>query len=98
MWQVSYRPEVERDISEAIAWYEEKRMGLGDEFMSEFLVAIKRIRDNPFLFAVAANGLRSCRIKRFSYIIHYVINGNDVLVIALMGGHRDDAAFTQRSS
>ncbi|WP_153559399.1 hypothetical protein [Roseimaritima sediminicola] len=55
MWQLSYRPEVEDDIVEAVVWYDDKRPGLGDEFLVEYLSAIQRIRDNPLLFAVAAD-------------------------------------------
>ncbi len=30
MWHVSYRPEVEDDIVNAVTWYADKRSGLGD--------------------------------------------------------------------
>ena len=97
MWKLSFRPEVEDDVVEAVAWYDDKRTGLGDEFLAEYLAAIRRIRDNPLLFAVAANGLRPCRLQRFSYIVHFVVNGNDLLVVAVMNGGRDDAAFLHRN-
>ena len=96
MWRLSYRPEVENDVLDAVTWYDAKHAGLGDEFLLEYLAAIQRIRDNPLLFAVAANGLRPCRLKRFSYIIHFNVEGDEVLVVALMGGGRDDTAFIQR--
>lgn len=96
MWQLSYRPEVEDDVVAAVNWYNEKRLGLGDEFLSEFLAAIRRVRDNPLQFAVASNGLRPCRLKRFSYILHFDVFGSDILVVALMAGGRDDSAFIHR--
>lgn len=94
MWQLSYRPEVEDDVVDAFTWYDDKRPGLGDEFLLEYLAGI---RDNPLLFSVAANGLRPCRLKRFSYIIHFDVDGNNVLVVALMCGGRDDPAFVRRN-
>jgi len=97
MWQLSYRPEVEDDVVEAVTWYDDKRQGLGDEFLLEFLAAIQRVRDNPLLFSIAANRLRPCRLKRFSYIIHFDVDGTDILVVALMGGGRDDSAFVHRN-
>ena len=96
MRHLSYRPEVEDDVLDAVTWYDAKHAGLSDEFLLEYLAAIQRIRDNPLLFAVAANGLRPCRLKRFSYIVHFDVDGDDVLVVALMGGGRDDTAFIQR--
>ena len=97
MWHLCYRPEVEDDVVDAVTWYEDKRPGLGDELLLEYLAAIQRIRDNPLVFAVAASGLRPCRLKRFSYIVHFDVDGDDVLVVALMGGGRDDSAFAHRN-
>jgi hypothetical protein len=97
MWHLSYRPEIEDDVCEAATWYDDKRAGLGDEFVAEYVSAIRRIQDNPLLFAIAKNGLRPCRLKRFSYIIHFRFDGSDILVVALMGGGRDEASFIHRN-
>jgi len=91
MWHLSYRPEIEDDVVDAASWHEDKLLGLGDEFVAEYVAAIKRIQDNPLLFAVAKNGLRPCRLKRFSYIIHFDVDGSNVLIVALMAGGRDDS-------
>lgn len=96
MWRLSYRPEIEDDVVDAVMWYDEKRPGLGDEFVTEFVAAIRRIQVNPLLFAVAKNGLRPCRIKRFTYIIHFEVDGFDILIVALMSGGRDDSSFIHR--
>ena len=53
MWYLTYRPEVEDDVCDAAAWYDDKRAGLGDEFIAEYVSAIRRIQDNPLLFAIA---------------------------------------------
>ena len=97
MWTLSYRPEVEDDLVAAVDWYDRKQFGLGEDFLAEYLAAIRRVCDNPLLFAIAANGLRPCRLKRYSYIIHFHIVENDILIIAVMGGARDDPAFVYRN-
>ncbi len=97
MWTLSYRPEVEDDLVAAMDWYDRKQIGLGEDFLAEYLVAIRRVRDNPLLFAIAANGLRPCRLKRFSYIIHFRIVENEIFIVAVMGGARDDRAFVYRN-
>ena len=97
MWHLSYRPELENDIVDATLWYEVKREGLGEEFIAEYLAAIRRIHDNPLLFAIAANGLRPCRLKRFSYIIHFDVGASHILIVALMGAERDESAFIHRN-
>ncbi len=97
MWTLSYRPEVEDDLVAAMDWYDRKQIGLGEDFLAEYLVAIRRVRDNPLLFAIAANGLRPCRLKRFSYIIHFHTVENEIFIVAVMGGARDDRAFVYRN-
>jgi len=97
MWHLSYRPEIEDDVCDAAAWYDDKHLGLGDEFVSEYVSAIRRIQDNPFLFAIAKNGLRPCRLKRFSYIVHFRVDGSDILVVAVIGGGRDESSFIHRN-
>jgi hypothetical protein len=97
MWELSYRPEVEDDVVDAVTWYDDKRPGLGDEFLLEYLAGIRRIRDNPLLFSITAHGLRPCRLKRFSYIIHFDVDDNEILIVALMGGGRDASAFAERN-
>lgn len=97
MWELSFRPEVADDLVAAVAWYDDKRHGLGDDFLSEYLAAITRVHENPLRFAVAANGLRPCRLKRFAYIIHFHLDGRQIQVVAVMAGGRDDTAASQRS-
>jgi hypothetical protein len=96
MWTLAVRPEVEDDLVEATLWYEDKRVGLGDEFISEYLAAVHRVLDNPLLFAISSNGLRPCRLKRFSYIIHFTVEINQILIVAVIGAERDESAFIYR--
>jgi hypothetical protein len=52
--------------------------------------------ENPWLFSIAVNGLRPCLIKRFSYIIHFVVEDDQIIVIAVMNAARDDSSFMHR--
>jgi hypothetical protein len=42
-------PEAELDIAEACAWYEGRRVGLGDEFLSSVDACLERILYRPGL-------------------------------------------------
>ena len=63
MWRLVVRPQVEDDLVEASLWYDKKQIGLGDQFLAEYVTAIYRILENPSLFSIAGNGLRPCVIK-----------------------------------
>ena len=94
---VWYRVEVESDLRDATLWYESKRDGLGEEFLGEFWSAIDKIIDRPFSYGVAATGLRACRLSRFCYIIHFRATDFEVLIVAVMAGSRDTAAWIHRA-
>jgi plasmid stabilization system protein ParE len=96
MWTIRFRPELEQDIRSARDWYNSMVPGLGDEFEDEFWSALDRISERPLSFAVASNGLRPCRLHRFSYLVHYQVVGDEILVIAVMNAARDDLAFRDR--
>jgi hypothetical protein len=96
MWRLVVRPQVEDDLVEASLWYDKKQIGLGDEFLAEYVAAFYRILENPWLFSIASNGLRPCLIKRFSYIIHFAVEDDQIIVIAVMNAARDDASFVHR--
>ena len=96
MWRLVVRPQVEEDLVEASLWYDTKQIGLGDQFLAEYVAAIYRILENPGLFSIAVNGLRPCLIKRFSYIIHFVVEDDQIIVIAVMNAARDDSSFMHR--
>ena len=42
-------PEAELDIAEAYDWYEGRRMGLGEDFLSSLDACTERIRRRPLL-------------------------------------------------
>ena len=41
------RPEAEADLGEGFQWYEERRDGLGFEFLGEIKAVLEKITDNP---------------------------------------------------
>ena len=45
--QILIRPEAEAEIEEAYRWYEEKREGLGSDFILCVEEGIEKIRGNP---------------------------------------------------
>jgi toxin ParE1/3/4 len=48
--KIAYHPEAETEIIESAEWYENQRLGLGDEFLDEIENAISRILSSPDAF------------------------------------------------
>lgn len=91
-----YRPEVVADLDAGRSWYEERSVGLGAAFVVECVEALGRIQQNPEWVAIDAYGVRSHHIRRFPYVIHDRIEGETIVVFAIMFGGRDPSAWQGR--
>ena len=45
--RLELHPEAQAELRSAALWYEERRPGLGDEFISEISASLDRVRDAP---------------------------------------------------
>jgi toxin ParE1/3/4 len=95
-WIVKFRPAARAEFDEAIAWYENKEPGLGDEFEHEIQQAIKRIEWNPKSPAVVYKDVRRVRAGRFPYLIYYRINGNIIRIVSVFHAKRDPRVWQRR--
>jgi hypothetical protein len=48
-WRIEFRPEVERDVTEAAIWYESRQPALGAEFIEETIRTWDALSENPLL-------------------------------------------------
>lgn len=62
-------PEVEVDLEEAYAWYEERRPGLGEDFLGCVDATIHAIRRTPELHAKVYEEYRRVLLRRFPYAV-----------------------------
>ncbi len=90
-------PEAEADLDEAYRWYENQRCGLGGEFIVYVEAVFERICETPELHAVVYRTLRQTLVKRFPYVVCYVLDEDRVDVVAVFHGHRDPTAWKSRA-
>ena len=76
-------PEVEFDIAEAYAWYEGKRIGLGEEFLSSIEACLESIRRHPEIYQVVHESYRRSLTRRFPYAVFYEYADGAVVVYAV---------------
>ena len=77
------------DITEIANWYNEKRSGLGKEFLDELELCIKKIKTNPQLYQVQKKEIRQAILNRFPYLIMFEIEGNEIIVYSIIHGKRN---------
>ena len=93
---VVYLPEAEEDIASAHDWYEKQLAGLGDRFLEKLGELIERIQENPLLYGVFRRDVRAAPLRRFPYVVYYLVRTDDVLVIAIQYGQRSSRAWRGR--
>jgi len=90
---------VEEDQLAAAVWYDEQQPGLGDEFLDESEAVITSLVENVLLYAVRFEDVRCVRLKRFhKYGVYYVIRGNEIRLLAIHHGSRDDRWLRERTN
>lgn len=86
------------ELEDAVAFYNQQASGLGYEFAAEFMVAIDRIRDFPDAWPVFEATIRRYRLTRFPYGVLYHIEGQTLLILAIMHLAIDPARWRERAN
>jgi len=94
--KLAIAPEAELDIAEAYVWYEGRRVGIGEEFLSSVDACIQSIRRQPEMYPIVHEGYRRALIRRFPYAVFYEHDGTTVTVYSVFHTSRDPAKWRQR--
>lgn len=91
-------PEAEQDVSEAYDWYENRRHGLGEEFLSCVDACIQRICRVPELHAKVHEDYRRALVRRFPFAIFYEYSSGAVKVYCVFHTSRNPDKWRERLS
>src|SRR5947209_5563581 len=89
-------PEAEQDVAEAYSWYEGRRSGLGEEFMSCVDACIEAIRRTPEMHTRVHAEYRRGLVRRFPYAVFYEYANGTVTVYCVFHTARDPEKWRQR--
>ena len=89
-------PEAEQDLAESYSWYESRRPGLGEEFLSCVDACVETIRRTPEMHAVAHENYRRALVRRFPYALFYEYAEGAVTVYCVFHTARDPDKWRQR--
>ncbi|MCF6147720.1 MAG: type II toxin-antitoxin system RelE/ParE family toxin [Candidatus Kuenenia sp.] len=83
IYSLLFLPELEEDSIKGYFWYEEKGIGLGEDFLRIFYALSEEIRRNPLVYKTVYKDFRRCLLKRFPYAIYYRVDKDKVIVYGL---------------
>lgn len=89
-------PETEQDLAEAYEWYEGRRDGLGEEFLSCVEARIEHIRRRPEMHSAIYQDYRRGIVRRFPFAVFYKHFGNTVTVVGVLHTSRDPDKWRER--
>ena len=82
-------PPAVADIIAAAEWYDDQRIGLGDEFLMEVDAVIRSLAKSPLSHAVRFADVRCARLKRFKpHGIFYYLWQDEVIVFGVFHASR----------
>jgi plasmid stabilization system protein ParE len=93
---VIFRPAAAADVDAAFAWYEERRLGLGHEFLDVVSATQASVAERPESFPVIHRDTRRALLPRFPYALYYRIYGDRIVVVACMHARRHPKRWISR--
>lgn len=75
--------DADRELGEAVDYYDLESDGLGDVFITEVQAAFDRVREHPESAAEVASGVRKLVLSKFPFSIIYEVRPDVLRVLAI---------------
>jgi toxin ParE1/3/4 len=89
-------PRVDLDVAATYQWYENEEPGLGLAFLDQLLATYDRIATGPLQYQDLRSGVRRALLQRFPYAVYFAVEGDFVVVLAILHASRDPAEWQRR--
>jgi len=84
------------ELAEAVAYYDGKALGLGDRFLAEVKSATRNIEEYPEIAPIVDLGVRAKLLVRFPYSLMYVVDENELFILAVAHQSRRPTYWADR--
>jgi toxin ParE1/3/4 len=90
------------EITTAAVWFDAQRRGLGQEFWRTVDQALQRIEQHPLEFgrsefATPELDLRFAVVNRFNYVVHFLVEAEEIQVVAIAHAARRPGYWLRRT-
>jgi toxin ParE1/3/4 len=90
-------PEVDLDVEAAFDWYQGEQAGLGLEFLDQLRATYERIVRRPLQYQYLRSGVRRALVRRFPYAVYFAVEGDVIVVLAVLHASRDPEEWQKRA-
>ena len=96
MRSLSMTARADDDVFDAFRWYEERSVGLGDDFLIALNRRTESIREAPDQYEPLGGGYRRAMVGKFPYSVIFEASADRVVVHAVPHQHRDERTWRRR--
>jgi toxin ParE2 len=89
-------PPSDKELGEAIAYYNDQFPGLGDNFYDEFMDVCSIFSIYPSTWRKIGEHTHRINLKRFPYLVLYAIDAHEILITCIAHHHREPAYYIER--
>jgi len=94
--KVSFLALAQRELDDAVAWYNEQAVGLGQEFLDELDRTVRRAVAFPLSCPEIEPGVGRGLLARFPYGLIYGLDQETIVVVAVAHLHRHPRYWVDR--
>ena len=96
MIEIRFLTLANREVDDAVRWYEAKEQGVSRDFLDELDRVVRLIRHHPLAGMQIETEIRRFPLTRFPYFLIYGIEKNGIVVIAVAHQHREPSYWADR--
>jgi plasmid stabilization system protein ParE len=93
---VIMRSLAESDVVEIFGDLDFIRPGLGKRFIAQLREVLDRVEWMPDIFGFVWQDVRAAKLRKFRYVVYYVVLPDRVEVLAVLHGARDESEWKSR--
>lgn len=93
---ITFHRAASAEFIEAGTWYEDRRLGLGVEFITEIDCCVSLASEHPLQYVVVREDIRRVVANRFPYSIYYRAEEHRIVVLAVFHSSRDPDIWLAR--
>lgn len=91
-YKLAYTPETKKGFKEARNWYGKISIKLMNRFSDAVRKSFDEIKRNPKAYSIRYSDIRIAHPESFPYSIHFYINAETIIIVAILHNKRNQSS------
>lgn len=94
---LDFHAAVRGEVDVAYRWYEQRRAGLGSQFLNAVEQVLNRIVATPNRYGFVDGDIREGQLRRFPFAVYYRVLTDRIRILAVYHTSRDPSGWQSRT-